>query len=100
MIKSLAAAAIALSGTFAEAQQQCMTREEIKESWSHLNTNREFLGLSDHGVMVEIFVNPDVSRWSIWFTKAADTNTLCLLDQGDAANTASLPFTRPLEPTF
>ena len=104
MKKLALAASVALLPTFAEAQQVCLTDEQIKEQWNEITTDRVFLGLSDSGVAVRIFENPEAGRWSFWFTNAANPDVSCLFDQGSAADSVPKSFTTgesaPQEPNL
>ena len=100
MKKTLVAAAMLAGVSFqAEAQTQCVTRESLQESWSSISTDMVFRGLSDQGVMIEIFENIENGRWSFWFTNPSAPNVVCKFDQGSAAISQHEEFTRPQEPS-
>jgi hypothetical protein len=92
MLKEITTA-IMLAPTFASAN--CIPLESLKEQWNSIPTNRVFLGLSDKGVAVHIYENPDNGRWSFWFTRPSTPNQACLFDQGQGANSVHEEFTVP-----
>ena len=95
MKKLALAAAVALSPSFAEAQQTCLTRDALEEQWNNIPTSKVFNGLSDQGVAIAIFENTDNGRWSFWFTRPQTPDLVCLFDQGSAANSEHVEFTNP-----
>ena len=94
MKKLALAAAVALSPNFADAQQ-CIPESEVKEKWGNISTDRVFLGLSNKGVILEIYENLENNNWSVWFRRAATPDMLCALDSGTSAISKHEPYTSP-----
>lgn len=72
----------------------CIPYEALRQSWSEINTDSVFRGLSDQGVLTETFLNRSNGRYSTWIIPPTVPRMACQVDQGSRGTDAERPFTR------